>query len=60
MTETTCIGDEGEYLKHKDASLLSIPCKVYGRVVSVKVVVCSEHLTRVEHCGLRRVKGCLD
>uniref|UniRef100_UPI0025A0B55C hypothetical protein n=1 Tax=Klebsiella pneumoniae TaxID=573 RepID=UPI0025A0B55C len=41
-------------------SLLSIPGKVYGRVVIEKVRELTERFVGEEQCGFRKGRGCVD
>lgn len=49
-----------ECLNHKSVSLLSLPGKVYGRVVIEKLMACTEHEIGEQHCGFRNGGRCVN
>ena len=53
-------GDKSECKNYRGISLLSIPGKVYGRVIIEKVRLMTENLIGEEQCGFRRGRGCVD
>ena len=53
-------GDKGECKNYRGISLLSIPGKVYGRVVIDRVRSVTEGEIGEEQCGFRRGRGCVD
>ena len=53
-------GKRDEYKNHRGISLLSIPGKVYGRVVIEKVMKVTEHKICEEQAGFRKGRGCVD
>ena len=53
-------GDRSECKNDKEISLLSIPGKVYGRILIEKVHSLSEGLIGAEQCGFRSGRGCVD
>ena len=53
-------GDKGDCGKYRGISLLSIPGKVYGRVVINRVINHTESLIGEEQCGFRKGRGCVD
>ena len=53
-------GDRNECKNYRGISLLSIPGKVYGRVLIEKVRSITEGLIGEEQCGFRRGRGCVD
>ena len=53
-------GDRGECKNYRGISLLSVPGKVYGRVLIEKVREVTEELVGEEQCGFRKGRGCID
>jgi len=53
-------GDRGECKNYRGISLLSIPGKVYGRVLIERVRVLTEGMIGEEQCGFRMGRGCVD
>ena len=53
-------GDKGECSNYRGISLLSIPGKLYGRVLIERVKACTEHQIGEEQCGFRSGRGCVD
>ena len=53
-------GDKGECKNYRGISLLSMPGKVYGRVLIEKVEGLTERFVREEQCGFRKGRGCVD
>ena len=53
-------GDRNECKNYRGISLLSIPGKVYGRIVIERVRVLTEGMIGDEQCGFRSGRGCVD
>ena len=53
-------GDRSECKNYRGISLLSIPGKVYGRILIEKVRSLTERLIGEEQCGFRSGRGCVD
>ena len=53
-------GDRRECKNYRGISLLSIPGKVYGRILIEKVHSLTEGLIGEEQCGFRSGNGCVD
>ena len=53
-------GDKSECKNYRGISLLSIPGKVYGRIIIDRVRFLTEGLIGEEQCGFRRGRGCVD
>ena len=53
-------GDRNECKNYRGISLLSIPGKVYGRILIEKVRSLTERLIGEEQCGFRSGRGCVD
>ena len=53
-------GDRMECKNYRGISLLSIPGKVYGRVLIERVRLETEHMIGEEQCGFRSGRGCVD
>ena len=53
-------GDRGDCKNYRGITLLSIPGKVYGRVLIEKVRRMTESLIGEEQCGFRQGRGCVD
>ena len=54
------MGDRSDCKNYRGISLLSIPGKVYGRILIEKVHSLTERLTGEEQCGFRPGRGCVD
>ena len=52
--------DRGDCKNYRGISLLSIPGKVYGRILIEKVRSMTEGLIGEEQCGFRSGRGCVD
>lgn len=53
-------GDRSDCRNYRGISLLSIPGKVYGRILIEKVRSMTEGLIGEEQCGFRSGRGCVD
>ena len=53
-------GDRGECKNYRGISLLSIPGKVYGRILIERVRMMTEGKIGEEQCGFRNGRGCID
>ena len=53
-------GDRNECKNYRGISLLSIPGKVYGRILIERVRVLTEGMIGDEQCGFRSGRGCVD
>ena len=53
-------GDRKECKNYRGISLLSIPGKVYGRVLIDRVRYETENMVGEEQCGFRNGRGCID
>ena len=53
-------GDRNECKNFRGISLLSIPGKVYGRVLIERVRCETENMVGEEQCGFRNGRGCID
>merc|ERR1712002_206763 len=53
-------GDRGDCKNYRGISLLSIPGKVYGRVLIDRVREITEGMIGEEQCGFRTGRGCVD
>ena len=53
-------GDRNECKNYRGISLLSIPGKVYGRIIIERVRVLTEGMIGEEQCGFRSGRGCVD
>ena len=53
-------GDRSECKHYRGINLLSIPGKVYGRILIEKVCSPTERLIGEEQCGFRSGRGCVD
>ena len=53
-------GDRLDCKNYRGISLLSIPGKVYGRILIERVRVMTEGMLGEEQCGFRRGRGCVD
>ncbi|MEL7520935.1 MAG: reverse transcriptase family protein, partial [Cyanobacteria bacterium J06553_1] len=53
-------GDRGECKNYRGISLLSIPGKVYGRILIERVRGMTEGMLGEEQCGFRMGRGCVD
>lgn len=53
-------GEKKECKNFRGISLLSIPGKVYGRILIERVVQRTERLMGEEQCGFRKGRGCVD
>lgn len=53
-------GDKGDCKNYRGISLLSIPRKVYGRILIDRVRTMTEHMIGEEQCGFRSGRGCVD
>ena len=53
-------GDKGDCKNYRGISLLSIPGKVYGRILIERVRGMTEGMIDEEQCGFRRGRGCVD
>ncbi|MEL7302024.1 MAG: reverse transcriptase family protein, partial [Pseudomonadota bacterium] len=53
-------GDRGECKNYRGISLLSIPGKVYGRILIERVRGMTEGMIGEEQCGFRMGRGCVD
>ena len=51
--------DRSECENSRGKSLLSIPGKVYGRILIEKVCILTEGLIREEQCGFMPGRGCV-
>ena len=53
-------GDRSECKNYRGISLLSIPGKVYGRILIERVRLLTEGMIGEEQCGFRSGRGCVD
>ena len=53
-------GQKYERSKLKGTSLLSVVGKLLGAVLIKRVMAGTECAIRVEHCGFRQVRGCIN
>ena len=53
-------GDRNDCKNYRGISLLSIPGKVYGRILIERVRVLPERMIGEEQCGFRSGRGCVD
>ena len=53
-------GEKNECANYRGISLLSIPGKLYGRVIIERVIECTEEQLSEEQGGFRRGRGCVD
>ena len=53
-------GDKRECGNYRGVSLLSVPGKVFGRVIMDRVKEATEYLVSEEQCGFRGGRGCID
>ena len=53
-------GDRLDCKNYRGISLLSIPGKVYGRILIERVRVMTEGMLGEEQCGFRMGRGCVD
>ena len=53
-------GDRNDCKNYRGISLLSIPDKVYGRILIERVRVLTEGMIGEEQCGFRSGRGCVD
>ena len=53
-------GDRNDCKNYRGLSLLSIPGKVYGRILIERVRVLTEGMIGEEQCGFRSGRGCVD
>ena len=53
-------GDKSDCKNYRGISLLSIPGKVYGRILIEKVRFLTEGMIGEEQCGFRSGRGCVD
>ena len=53
-------GDRGDCRNYRGISLLSIPGKVYGRILIERVRGMTEGMIGEEQCGFRSGRGCID
>ena len=52
-------GDRNECKNHRGIRLLSIPAKVYGKILIEKVRSLTGELIGKEQCGIRSGRGCV-
>ncbi len=53
-------GNRGECSSYRGISLLSVPGKVYGRILTEKLVEVTEGKVSEEQGGFRKGRGCVD
>ena len=53
-------GDRNDCKNYRGISLLSIPGKVYGRIVIERVRILTEGMIGEEQCGFKSGRGCVD